>query len=198
MSSSWVIKIVKKKWILARYSLIFCIVLCFIASISVYREKDEYNDFVGITMTQIHDSEIIIYRTKNKSKIIINSKEYPDFNFQIDDVYMKYMNSDSYVNKVKRGDTLIVMISKESYDKKIAKTKSLSFTDKTVNYHLINICGLKHKNVELLSTEDCKKAKKRNSIFNILFFSAIGIGFLYFQWKFYNEQQGKLNKSNEK
>ena len=97
---------------------------------------------------------------------------------------MKYMDSDSYVNNVKRGDTLTVMISKESYDKKIAKTKSLSFTDETVNYHLINICGLKHKNIELLSTEDCKNAKKRNSVFNTLFFSAIGIGFLYFQWKF--------------
>jgi len=108
---------------------------------------------------------------------------------------MKYMDSDNYVNNVKRGDTLTVMISKESYDKKIAKTKSLSFTDKTVNYHLINICGLKHKNVELLSTEDCKNAKKRNSVFNALFFIAIGIVFLYYQWKFLTE--GRLTENEQ-
>ena len=187
ISASCVIRLRKKIWKLVKYPLVYIAVFCFIISISIFREKDEYNDFVGITMTQIGDSEILIRRMKNESKIIINSKEYPDFCFQIDDVYMKYMDSDNYVNNVKSGDTLTVMISKESYDKKIAKTKSLSFADKKVNYHLINICGLKHKNFELLSTEDCKNAKKSNSVFNTLFFSAFGIGFLYFQWKFYNE-----------
>jgi len=188
MSVSWVIGINKKKWILARYFLTFFAVMGFITSVNVFKNRDEQNDFVGITITQTNDSKIQESSLKRKRSITIFSKEYPNYCFQIDDVYMKYMNSYSYENNVKCGDTLTVMITQESYDKKIAKTKSLSFTDKTMNYHLICICGLKHKNFELLSTIDYNREKKIGSVVNALLFFVGGICCLFLQLFTYEQE----------
>jgi len=186
MGVSWVIGIIQKKCILTRYFPTFFAILSFITSISVYKNKNKQNDFVEITITQTNDSEIHVRRKKGHNSISIFSKEYPNYIFQIKGIYFNYMDSESYVKNVKRGDTLTLMITQESYDKKIAKTKTLSFTDKTVNYNFIDFCGLKHRNFELLSTKDYKYAMKSYSVETVLLFSAIGILFLYFQWKFDN------------
>jgi len=171
--------IFRNKWTLLEYFSVFLAVLCFIVSGNFYRNRNEQYDFVEITITQTNDSKIR-GRREGKKDIIIVSKEYPDYFFQINRVPFKYMDSDSYIKNVKPGDTLTAMITRDSYDKKIAKTKSLSFKDKTVDYKLIGICGLQHRNIELLATKDFIKARKQYAEFSVFFYMAIGIILLYY------------------
>ncbi len=173
-----------RKWSFFNHSASVLALVCFIVSIVLLlnREKQYSSDYVEIALTQVNNSEI---RTSGKGDrhIQIQTKEYPKYSFKISGIAFENLHSDYYVNKVKQGDTLFVEISKEAYDKKITKTKSLSFRDKTVNYHFITVCGLKHRDIELLSINRYEHAQENNSIWSAFFFIAVGCYFLYFLYK---------------
>ena len=188
-----------KKWKLFKYLPSAVAIVCFIISINFYHNKGKrYNSkYVEVMLTQINNSKI---QTGGKGSryVHIETKEYPKYKFSIDGIALKNLYSDYYINDVKRGDTLFAKISKEIYDKKIAKTKPLSFADKTVNYHLINMYGLKHQNVELLSTDDYEYAKENDAIWGVVFLIVVGCYFLYLQHKLNKEKNEEVQVSSNK
>ena len=183
----------KKKLRFLKYFPTFIAILFIVAPIIAYTNKDKQYNYVEITLTQINDSKIQISGKGSKS-ILIKSKEYPEYSFIINGVTLKEMDSDYYVNNVKRGDTLVVMIKEEFYNKKIAKTESLNFADKTINYQTIYVCGLKHRNFELFSTKDYEYARKTNFIWSVPFLIVVGLYFLYLQRKLCKEKKSTSNK----
>lgn len=177
-----------KKWKFIKYFPAFIAIVCFFISVNFYQNREKQDDYAEITLIQTNDSKIQT-GGKGSQSIHIETKEYLEYSFKISGIAFKNMYSDYYVNNVKRGDTLVATISKKSYEKKIIKTKSLSFTDKTINYHFIGVYGLKHRNFELLSTKDYESAKKNDSVLGILFFIILGSCFLYLQHKLNKEKK---------
>ena len=112
------------------------------AIISYHNNKQDI-EYIEIALIQANESKIKS-GTKGSKYIRIDTKEYPQFKFDIGGIAYQSMYTNHYVNRVKQGDTLLVMINKESYDRKIVKTQPLRLSDKIVNYHFIGIFGLKH------------------------------------------------------
>lgn len=74
--------------------------------------------------------------SKSSTYLNIYLKEFPEFTFQ--PMYDKYLHYNTSIeNSCEIGDTLIIGIQKEDYDKDIAKTKIKSYIEKHVNSHLI-------------------------------------------------------------
>lgn len=186
-SVSWNVK--KENWKFFKYFPTVIAIVFFIIALRFYQNKEKQFDteYVEISITQVNISKI--ESVKSSKYISIDSKEYPKFRFQVQGVAFDNMDSDYYLNNIKPGDTLVALITKDSYDKKIAQTEPLTFIDKTVNYHFISVYGLKHKAFKLLSTNDYEYAKESDSKFGVIFFIGIGLYFLYLQYRMTKEKK---------
>jgi len=68
-------------------------------------------------------------------------------------------------------------ILKDTYEKKLIKTKPLTFWDKTINYNLIAICGLRDNNQTYLTLNDLNNEKKSDSTsWGFWLFIIVGLG----------------------
>jgi hypothetical protein len=186
-SVSWNVK--KENWKFFKYFPTVIAIVFFIIALRFYQNKEKQFDteYVEISITQVNISKI--ESVKSSKYISIDSKEYPKFRFQVQGVAFDNMDSDYYLNNIKPGDTLVALITKDSYDKKITQTEPLTFIDKTVNYHFISVYGLKHKAFKLLSTNDYEYAKESDSKFGVIFFIGIGLYFLYLQYRMTKEKK---------
>lgn len=180
-SVSWNVK--KKNWKFLKYFPTVIAIVFFIVAVRFYQNKEKHFDaeYVEISITQMNISKI--ESVKSSKYISIDTKEYPKYRFHVDGIALNNMYSDYYLNNIKPGDTLVALITKESYNKKIVQTEPLTFLDKTVNYHFISVYGLKHKDFELLSTNDYEYAKESDSKFGVIFFIGVGLFFLYLQYR---------------
>ena len=78
---------------------------------------------------------------RNKQKLNIKLKEYPDFIFKLNGQELKGLK-DEFIKEVSKGDKLNFRIWNETYAKKIKQTESLSFRDKHINFYQIEILGI--------------------------------------------------------
>lgn len=186
-SVSWNVK--KENWKFLKYFPTVIAIVFFIIAVRFYQtqEKQFDTEYVEISLTQTNISKI--ESVKSSKYISIDSREYTKYRFQIQGVAFDNLYSDYYLNNIKPGDTLVALISKDSYNKKIAQTESLTFMDKTVNYHFISVYGLKHKDFELLSFNDYEYAKESDSKLGVIFFIGVGLYFLYLQYRMTKEKK---------
>jgi len=136
---------------------------------------------------------------KGKRSIEIRISEHPAFKFKLSGNSYYASNSESYVSKVKKGDLISLDIETDIYLKKITKEKQLDFWDKTINYKLISVYGLKDKNYIYLTLENYNNKRKEDSSWGLWFlaficFSLIGSGI----WSLWNSKKPVANNAHKK
>ncbi len=122
----------------------------------------------------INDSHLIIIKdeitnkpkinkgSKGRRSIDIQLKSIPEFVFDISGETYHATYAKDYVKSVKIGDTIELKILKDIYEKKITKTKPLSFLEKSNRYSTIKVYELSFKEKKFLSIEDYNKAINKN------------------------------------
>jgi hypothetical protein len=124
---------------------------------------------------------------KGKRSIEIRIEQFPDFKFNLSGNSYYASNSKNYLAKVTKGDLISIDLKTDTYLKKLTKEKELDFWDKTVNYKLISVYGLRDENYTYLTLEKYNERRKSDSsswgfwVFLILSLSITGSG-LWFLW----------------
>ena len=153
-------------------------------------------EYVEIMITQTNKSEIRA-GTRGRPFIQINAKEHPNYRFLVRNVTLQSMWCwYSYENNVQPGDTLIMAISRDEYEAKIARSRPLRFMERAVNYRFIPVYGLRHQNRTLLAVRDVERARGDNSVWVFLFFAGFGCWFLYMQVYDMNKKKKSKNIFN--
>jgi len=123
-------------------------------------------------------NELEIGRRKSSRWINIKTKEFPKFVFELAGNSFHASNSQQLIANVGKDDTIEIDILSDTYEKKIIKSKPLTFWDKTINYNFISICGLRDSNQEYLALHNLNNEKKSDSAswaFWLFVIIAIGI-----------------------
>lgn len=114
------------------------------------------NDFRNLELSTvagtITETPQKITPSKGGTHIDIQLKNFPNYTFEI------YGNgcsaTKSGYGKINSGDSVFIGISKDQYQKKITKEKGLSFFDKVINYHSINVYEFSNKDEKFLAIEN--------------------------------------------
>lgn len=143
----------------------------------------KYSELQTIADVITNRAEIEVGSRGSRS-IIIKLKSYPLFRFNIVGNGFSATHVSDYVANVKIGDTLNLDIKKDEYQMKLTKEKELGFWDKTVNYSLISVYGLRDKNYSYLTLADYNSEYKKDAPIGFVLLGFIGIfmlsGGLYF------------------
>lgn len=118
---------------------------------------------------------------RNKQKLDIKLNEYPDFVFKLKGQELKALQKDLFLTEVSKGDKLTLRIWKEAHSKKISRVQKLSFRDKHINYHQIEILGVSKDKKDYIPAVDANKLREEfHSVWNYYSLMALilfGIGF---------------------
>jgi len=143
-----------------------CIVIgTFLLLISINQDS-EGKKLIGDSNTKViegfilNDLEISTGR-RNKKSIIIKLNTIPNFALNLNRPEIEMLREEDFINEVSKGDKIGIKIWKEVYDKKIAETKHLSFGDKHINFHNIEILGISKSKKEYLSEKSINKAREK-------------------------------------
>lgn len=99
----------------------------------------------------------------HKSSLNITVTEFPAFKFYLAGSNLKATNSHLFMTNISTKDTVEIDILTDDYEKKLTKTKPLSFWDKSFRYKSINIYGLRDANQSYLSLSNLNEEKKRDA-----------------------------------
>jgi hypothetical protein len=136
---------------------------------------------------------------KGKRSIEIKIAEHPDFKFKLSGNSYYATNSESYISKVKKGDLISIDIKTDAYLKKLTKEKQPDFWDKTVNYRLISIYGLKDKNYTYLTLDKYNNKRNEDSSWGLWFLTLICLSFIGSGiWFLWNSKMPVANKVYKK
>lgn len=140
-----------------------------------FNEK-EINSNKLTTINGTISNELKISKRKSKRWIDLKVEEYPGFTFKLNGDNFHASNSKSFVAKVKKGDKIELDILIDAYQKKLIKSKELSFWEKGVNYELIQIFGLRdHHKTYLKLTDINNELKSSSHFYSFILFLSIGI-----------------------
>lgn len=118
---------------------------------------------------------------KKKKSIELKFQEFPDFTFKLNGSELKAINTKDFFSDIDLGDKLLIKIWKDTYFKKIEKSKKLSFADKHFNYHQIDILGIKKNNIdylpEKLINQNRSKFHTKTNFYGLMAFALFMIGF---------------------
>jgi hypothetical protein len=108
-------------------------------------------------------NEVKIHKgSKNARSIKLKLADYPGFTFDLDGVAYTVTDKYSFVKDLVQGDMVQVQMTKEQFHKKLTKEWELDFWDKSINYRIISIYGLRGKGRNYLALQDYNKAKLAN------------------------------------
>jgi hypothetical protein len=119
--------------------------LCVYVAITL---QDDYNSHAPVllgTVTGVLDSEpevIISGRHKSRS-IEIKLKEYPGFDFVINDLAMKATDAQAFVTYARRGYPIQLTIPVADYEAKFAYLRQPTFWEKHMDYYHVDVAGFK-------------------------------------------------------
>lgn len=122
-------------------------------------QPQELNELTA-TIAKTPEFEQLPYSTK---RIEFRLKEYPSFVFSISGIRFLAANSNAITTELKANDQIELDIFKDVFEKKIGKTEALDFIDKCLNYHVINVNGLRKEGKTYLRLENINKEHKRDS-----------------------------------
>lgn len=110
--------------------------------------------------TTINQQELVTFEATLSKKINLRSIEFPynilveecpTLKFKIGDITFDSLTENDLV--IERNTKVEIDISKEDYEKKIAKTKDLSFSDKFIQYRFVSVYGFRSSDKDYLSVE---------------------------------------------
>lgn len=116
--------------------------------------------------------------SRSSGRIRVKLSEYPAFHFDISrDMFATEKDYD-YIQTINIGDTLVLNITKEEYETKLTKDKPLGFWDKTVNYPIVAVYGLRDKNRSLLNLSGYNAEAMKDKGAGLWFFGFIGLSLI--------------------
>lgn len=138
---------------------------------------------------KIHSSELTtikatiaetpqIAQGKSSKRISLKLLEYPEFKFNISGNRFYASHSDAIVGEISANDIIELDIRTDTYEKKITKTKDLTFVDKSFNYQVIAVNGLRKNGTSYLSIEDINREQELDSTYYKPIGLSIVIGFV--------------------
>lgn len=131
---------------------------------NIYKNKDKTILPQQLTTIKvIVSNELEIDRRKSSRWVNIKTKEFPTFVFELTGNSFYAANSQQFVANVRKGDIIEIDILTDTYEKKLIKSKTPTFWDKTVNYNFISIYGLRDFNQTYLTLNDLNNEKKSDS-----------------------------------
>lgn len=116
------------------------------------------------------------------SRLVIYLLEKREFSFVIDNQNFPLLKNSKWIDSLKHGDSVSVLIEKKEFLAKINKSVPATFSQQIFNWNEIVVFGFKNDKYEFLNYFDVKKELKQNS--KILF--VIGLIMLivaYFTFK---------------
>lgn len=134
-------------------------------SFHVYQNRNKTYETDGMEwVTSRIINEVKIHKgSKNSRSIKLKIADYPDFTFDLDGVAYSTANKQAFVEDFAKGDDVQIQITKDQFYKKLTKKWKLDFWDKSVNYRLISIYGLRGKGNDYLTLTDFNRAKQADS-----------------------------------
>ena len=106
-------------------------------------------------------NEVKIHKgSKNSRSIKLKIADYPDFSFDLDGIAYSVTDKEAFVEDFVEGDNIQMQIAKDQYHKKLTREWELDFWDKSVNYRLISIYGLRGNGKDYLTLTDINEAKQ--------------------------------------
>lgn len=106
-----------------------------------------------------------------KSPYIFSTEEYPNLNFRISDIPIDSLTEEVFF--IKKGDKIKVNILEEEYYKKLAKTKKLKYSDKLIEYRIVDIYGLVKNKSTYFDIKPHEKIQKNNILMIFLFYGIL-------------------------
>lgn len=147
----------------------------------------EFKNMTLSTVPGILAEDPIVHKTRSHS-VRFKLKRYPDLIFEI---YRYYNCADIYgiESNMKRGDSVYITINSDQFNKHINRQMPLSFTDKYVNYGVIQVYGLSDTAYMYLDTDIRKPINEQGSLAWFLLIGGIGLALvsynLYELYKMY-------------
>mgnify|MGYP003616798969 CR=1 FL=1 len=147
---------------------------------------DDFVDFSGI----LKDDIKLVTGSKGKKHLEFHLINQPIYDFKILGPEYDEIDDKIFLNKFKAGDTIIITIEKEEYDKKIVKTKNLNFKDKYISYTSIRVRQIKTlRDRDYIDLEKLNKQNRESNYLGIGMFSFFALLFLYFAFGNYKAYQ---------
>lgn len=137
--------------------------------------KGELTEVKGVI-----SNELTISRGKSGSSLSIKLYNYPGIKFQITEKLFNSFSGNSFINDIKKGDSLFIKILTYDYETTIAKSKKRRFSEWLFNGNRMLPYEIKAKNnyyLTLLDTNNSWKEEKEFGKFMIYYLSGI-IGFI--------------------
>ncbi|WP_432670857.1 hypothetical protein [Flavobacterium sp. SM2513] len=148
-------------------------------AVDAYQDKQITRTDISIVKGHLLEN-IEIKKSRRSRTLIIKLKEYPEYEFKIGSLFLRETASGYLRDTYKKGDELKFAIETTDYEKKIAKTQSLSSWDYIFHYHSIAIVEVTEDDFDYLSLENYNKANNSNTLGIMLFFGAFGVSFTAF------------------
>jgi hypothetical protein len=115
----------------------------------------------------------------------------PDFEFMISGISYQAVKERELTAEVKKNDTIEIDILKSEFEKKISKTKPLSFFDRNLNFDLIYVYGFRKNKKEYLTLENYNKFDNEDAKSRWWFLLIVSFGWMigmYFERRHYKKK----------
>lgn len=117
--------------------------------------------------------------SKGSRWVNLKINEHQKFAFNISGISSRAARTNEIVSEITKGAKVEFEILTEDYEKKISKTKELTFMDKSVNYRMISVYGLRKNSKIYLSLDRINREHKSDSDgFGFWVLLIVGIGFI--------------------
>jgi hypothetical protein len=132
--------------------------------LNVYMNRDVEVMVADITSIQAHiENGPEIEHRKSKKWIDISLIEYPEFVFKIGGNKLSASNSAAIINDITAGDEIDIDLLTDTYEKKIVRSKEMSYLDRSVNFNRITVYGLRKGDNNYLTLDAINKQHNKDS-----------------------------------
>ncbi len=156
----------------------FAFILIGLVFLGITAKNYEYKNLSSsdISLVKGHVSEPLkIQKERRSETLIIKLSEFPEFNFRVAGMSLDETYYEDLMNDFHIGQTLEFAIRKEDYDKKIAKTSSLTIWELIFHYDNIHIVEIVDNDFKYLSLEDYNRVHNSNNKSILGFFGILGL-----------------------
>lgn len=108
----------------------------------------------------------------------ILTEEYPTLKFKIGDINFDSLTENDLV--IRKGTKVEIDILKEDYEKKIAKTKDLSFSDKFIQHRFVSVYGFRSNDKDYLNVEKLEEQNPKEEKMYLIMYLLIGCFLIVF------------------
>ncbi len=165
---------------------------------SMYLKKDIEisSDQLATIEGTVTDNLKFRKRRKSRSRLIeIKLEEYPKFKFKLGGIKLKATSVNKLISNVQKGNKLKIEILKHQLQKKFTKEIPMNFWDKSFNYRIINIYGLKDEKSNYFNLNQFNKYRKEDRNSWQMFF-LLGLSLCFLGYGVYELRKNKKPKMN--